>query len=119
MEATKARGEAVLSLGDRKLLLRPAFIALERIEEALGIGILDLCARWRRLDIRFKDLSVVVYHFALEGSGPGERVDRQEIGRLLMDRGVEQMMLYAVEVAKVLNGALSAGSKEVGAAVPN
>jgi hypothetical protein len=119
MDITKTRGEASITLGSRAFKLRPTFTALERIEESLGIGILDLCARLRRLDFRFKDLSYIAYHFALEGAGPGERVDRQEIGRLLMEDGLEQMMVYAVELVKVLNSALSAGSKEAGAASPN
>jgi hypothetical protein len=119
MDPIKARGEGSITLSGRTYKLKTSFSAFVRIEEALGVGVLTVCDRFRRLEVRHKDLGMIVYHLALEGLAAGEKISMGEVGKGLMDDGIDAMMAHTVTIMSVLKDALSAGSKEAGAGSPN
>ena len=118
-EPIKQRGESSIALGPKTYRLKTSFAAFVRIEESLSIGILGLLTRWRQSDVRHKDIATVVYHMAIEGAEFGTNIDYDDIGTGLMVGGNEEFLKRVIEVMKILNVALSSGSKEAGAVNPN
>lgn len=81
--ANKVKGTVVLEHDGQSFTLCPSFDALCSIEGRLDMGILGLLQRLGRLDVRMRDLRIVLLETSKEG---GKQLTRDQVGEILMRR---------------------------------
>ncbi len=79
--ANPLRGETLLALGDRTLLLRPSFAALVAAEAEVG-SLFALLARAGAGDVRLSDMAALLWHCTVE---PADT--REAFGEALLAAG--------------------------------
>jgi hypothetical protein len=82
--ANPARGEAALSVGGERLVLRPSFEALVAAEEELGplFALVERAAEGR---LRVAEMAALFWHCA---GARGEAVSRERIGAAIAESGL-------------------------------
>ncbi len=100
MSANEHRGEIELELGDKKIVLRPTYEALQAMERATGTRLIPLARRFGELDFGVSDIVAVI------SAAATEKPDK-DIGRLVFEAGVAKV---GIRISAFLAGALNGGN---------
>ncbi len=100
-QANPARGEAALSVGGERLVLRPSFEALVAAEEELG-PLFALVERAAGGGLRLGEMAALFWHCA---AGRSETLTRERIGAAIAETGLAKMTpVLKVLLTQILQG---------------
>jgi hypothetical protein len=111
--ANPHRGEVAVTLDGHSFTLRPSWEALVEIEQATGVGIMQLAAAFATGRFRVTDLHAVL--MAGLKAGGEKRADPAEVGRMIAATGIMNGGLLK-SVTAFLENAITGGADKTGLA---